>query len=448
MNNTHIENYIDSLLTDRESSEIEFKSAAGGFPGSFWETYSSFANTEGGTIVLGIKEKNNQFSLDDLTTEQIEKYKKDFWRNVNNKQVVNCNLLKNNDIIDGSYKGHPILLFYIPMADRTQKPVYCTPNPYNGTYKRDFEGDFKCTEKEVQRMFADANDSIPADSRILENYTIDDIDANSLAQYRRLFNVSKPEHPWLALDDLELLKKLGGYRVDRKTGKQGFTLAGLLMFGKTESITDPECAPNFFPDYREIPPHTEKARWIDRICPNGEWEANLFQFYRRVLPKLTSVLPKPFQLDNDTRIDETPTHIAIREAFVNALVHSDFSVDANIVIEHYSNQFVFSNPGTLLISRRQYFTGGESVCRNKHLQQMFMMLGKAEKAGSGVDKILKGWKEKNWKEPILCTKNRPDKVILTLQMESLIPEETKDVLTQLYGEAILNIGYDLSLIHI
>lgn len=113
------------------------------------------------------------------------------------------------------------------------------------------------------------------------------------------------------------------------------------MFGKTESITDPECAPNFFPDYREIPPHTEKARWIDRICPNGEWEANLFQFYRRVLPKLTSVLPKPFQLDNDTRIDETPTHIAIREAFVNALVHSDFSVDANIVIEHYSNQFVF-----------------------------------------------------------------------------------------------------------
>lgn len=61
MNNTHIENYIDSLLTDRESSEIEFKSAAGGFPGSFWETYSSFANTEGGTIVLGIKEKTINF---------------------------------------------------------------------------------------------------------------------------------------------------------------------------------------------------------------------------------------------------------------------------------------------------------------------------------------------------------------------------------------------------
>ena len=43
---------IDKLLQDKESSEIEFKSAAGGFPKSFWETYSSFANMDGGTHLL------------------------------------------------------------------------------------------------------------------------------------------------------------------------------------------------------------------------------------------------------------------------------------------------------------------------------------------------------------------------------------------------------------
>lgn len=43
------------LLT--ESFDLEFKSAKGGFPKSFWESYSSFANTEGGIIVLGISEK-------------------------------------------------------------------------------------------------------------------------------------------------------------------------------------------------------------------------------------------------------------------------------------------------------------------------------------------------------------------------------------------------------
>jgi predicted HTH transcriptional regulator len=52
-----IASFVEELMEKKESAEIEFKSAAGGFPKAFWETYSSFANTNGGTIVLGIKEK-------------------------------------------------------------------------------------------------------------------------------------------------------------------------------------------------------------------------------------------------------------------------------------------------------------------------------------------------------------------------------------------------------
>lgn len=50
--------YVDSLLRSQEAVDLEFKTARAGFPNSVWETYSSFANTDGGTIVLGIKEKN------------------------------------------------------------------------------------------------------------------------------------------------------------------------------------------------------------------------------------------------------------------------------------------------------------------------------------------------------------------------------------------------------
>ena len=89
---------------------------------------------------------------------------------------------------------------------------------------------------------------------------------------------------------MDLLKKLGGYRKDRDTGEEGFTVAGLLMFGKNESITDPECTPNFFPDYREHLTEDENVRWTNRICADGTWEANLFNFYQRVLPRLQSVL--------------------------------------------------------------------------------------------------------------------------------------------------------------
>ena len=68
--------YILGLCDKKEGYVVEFKSAKGGFPGTFWDTYSSFANTAGGIIVLGIREKDNKSVPDGLTEEQIYKYKK------------------------------------------------------------------------------------------------------------------------------------------------------------------------------------------------------------------------------------------------------------------------------------------------------------------------------------------------------------------------------------
>lgn len=438
--------YLEELLAKSECDELEYKSAAGGFPESFWETYSAFANTDGGIIVFGVAEKKGLFYLDKLSDEQVEKYKKDFWNNVNNKSTVSCNLMKSDDLVIGKFNGYPFMIFFVPRANREQRPVYRTQNPYNGTFKRNYEGDYKCTEKEVQRMFADADTSRPADSRILRNYSMDDIDIESVQQYRRLFALAKPDHPWLAESDFELIRKLGGYRKDRATGEEGFTLAGLLMFGKYEAIIDNECCPNFFPDYQEKLSEDPDERWSNRICPDGTWECNLFQFYRLVLPRLQTALPKPFKLENNIRKDETPAHVAVREALINFIIHPDYSENASLIARLYKNSIVLSNPGTMLVSKQQYYCGGDSVCRNKALQTMFLMLGSAEKAGSGVDKILKGWREQNWRSPIIETKCQPDKVELTLKMESVMDEDIKGQLVTLYGNNILNIGHDRLLV--
>ena len=61
-----IKRHIKELISGSENSEVEFKSAKGGLPESFWETFSAFANTNGGIIVLGIKEKNGIFMPDGL----------------------------------------------------------------------------------------------------------------------------------------------------------------------------------------------------------------------------------------------------------------------------------------------------------------------------------------------------------------------------------------------
>lgn len=434
------------VFPETESDEIEYKSAQGGLPVDLWKTYSSFVNTSGGIIVLGIVEKRNQFTIEGLSDEQINKLQKDFWNQINNKKAVSKNILDNQHVKSFEIEGKKVLAFHIPQGSRTQKPLFLTENPFGNTYKRNYEGDYRCTEEEIRRMMADADLSFQPDGRILEGYTMDDFDANSLKQYRQILSSSKPGHPWLALDDIEFLKQLGGYRIDRKTQKEGPTVAGILMFGKTLSITDEECCPKFFPDYREYLSENPNDRWTDRVYADGTWETNLFQFYRTVWLKLSSRLPKPFQLLHGQRIDETPAHEALREAFVNSLVHTDYSAPGNIVIESRLETFIFSNPGTLLVTLEQYYAGGISQCRNISIQKMLMMIGSAEKAGSGVGKILSGWTNAHWRRPYLFVESKPDRLELHLSMLSTIPEETLLELKYLFGDIIASLDGDETMI--
>lgn len=53
------------------------------------------------------------------------------------------------------------------------------------------------------------------------------------------------------------------------------------------------------------------------------------------------------------------------------------------------------------------------------------MIGVAEKAGSGTDKIMKGWRKANWRSPKIEEKQQPDKVVLVMPMESLLIQQSK-----------------------
>jgi len=429
---------LDQLLEDKESNDMEFKSAKGGFPHSMWETYSSFANTDGGAIVFGIREKDDRFYLDGLTKEQVKKYEKEFFNGMHNKQIVNIPLMNENDVQAVEFGGAYCLFFYIPRVDRSLRPVYCGLDPYTGTYRRDLDGDYHCSREEVNSMFSDANIADPVDGRIMENFGKEDLDSASIMQYRRKFEQWNPDHVWNTLQEDKFLEKINVFRKDRKTGKYGLTYAGLLMFGTYSAIMDAN--PNFFPDYQEI--EDPKDRWINRICPDGNWESNLFQFYSRVLPILQSFLPQPFILEGNQRKTETPAHVAVREALTNALVHADFTVNASLNVYKYPNKMVFSNPGTMLIPIWQFYKGGESVCRNKYLQTMFSFLGSAEKAGSGADKILHGWEKQNWKRPYLMERSRPNKVVLTMSMESLIDNNVLDALEILFSGRLSTLDHN------
>ena len=266
----------------RENYQFEAKSAQGQngngeIPKDLWESYSAMANTDGGKILLGAKELKDG-SLEFLGINNIDRVQKDFWTTINNPQKVNKNILNDADLQVINCQEKYLILINIPRVSRTIKPIYIGQNPLTGTYLRYHDSDIKANEDIVKHFLADAiNES--NDTFIVEGFTMDDIDMDSLKAYRNIYKSTKLNHPWIELDDKEFLIQLGGYKKDRKNQTEGLTLAGLLMFGKFRSILDG--VPNYLVDYQEQTENPED-RWIDRITTVGSWSGNLFDFSQKV----------------------------------------------------------------------------------------------------------------------------------------------------------------------
>ena len=127
----HLEQY-------RENNRIEAKKARGGLPHSIWETYSAFANTLGGVILLGVVEDDNK-QLEAVGVPDPDQLVKEFWNIVNNINKVSVNILSTSDVSVESVDGKSIVVINVPRAQRADRPVYLLDNPLRESYRRNGE---------------------------------------------------------------------------------------------------------------------------------------------------------------------------------------------------------------------------------------------------------------------------------------------------------------------
>lgn len=433
-------------LTDiellEETDEIECKLAAGQdgqgkLPDDFWPTYSAFANTRGGVIILGLKEYKgdkagrSRFELRD-GIKNPQKIRTDLFNDLNNRGKVNVNLLSDANVKSVVIDGKTLILVHVPPATRHQRPVFLNGNPLGNTYRRLHEGDRPCDEETVKRMLAEQTEE-SRDNRILRGYGLADLSMDTLQLYRQALRDKTPTHPFLDLDNLDFLTRIGGWRRDRENGDEGLTIAGLLMFGEADTITS--ALPNYFLDYQERPEAKTELRWVDRVTLDGTWSGNLYDFYRKVYRKLVADLKVPFALQDGQRQEDTSVHIAIREAFVNTLIHADYTGRASVLVVKRPDMFGFRNPGKMRVPIKLAIAGGDSDGRNRILQQMFLYIGVGERGGSGLPKIYKGWIDQHWRPPALYEKDEPsEQTLLELRMVDLLPAETLNDLSGRFGE--------------
>ena len=398
----HLEQY-------RENNRIEAKKAAGGLPQSIWETYSAFANTLGGIILLGVEEHPDK-SLHAIHLPDPEKLVKDFWDTVNNPNKASVNILSSKDVTIEAVGEERVVVINVPRADRSYKPVYVDGNPLN-SYRRNGEGDYRCTSDELHAMYRDASVKTQ-DMIVLQEMNMDVINAESLRAYRQRMRLSRPGHVWDTLDDAQFLIKLGAAAIG-ENGSVHPTAAGLLMFGNESDIVREY--PRYFLDYREE--YDDVHRWTDRvISSSGDWSGNVFDFYFRVYNKLQLDLKVPFEMNGIYRVDDTPVHRALREALANCLVNADYYGRQGLVIIKKKDVITMTNPGDFRIGLSAARSGGVSDPRNGTMMKMFNLIDIGERAGSGIPNIFSVWKQQGWSDPTIVISSEPDRSTLILPL--------------------------------
>ena len=142
---------FENLQNYRENNRIEAKQALGGLPESIWETYSAFANTDGGIILLGVEELPDKtlHALDLLDPQWLID---DFLTIVNDPEKVSVNILGEADSRIHEVDGKHIIAITVPKAAPCHRPVCIDGDPYRGSYYRSGEGDYRLTPEEADAM--------------------------------------------------------------------------------------------------------------------------------------------------------------------------------------------------------------------------------------------------------------------------------------------------------
>ena len=421
---------------NEENASFEAKSTKGGIPLSMWESYSSFANSFGGTIVLGLEEtEDGVFVVKGV--KDAEKAVNEIWNTINNPQKISSNILKSDDVKIVEYDGKRLITVNVPRADRHDCPIYINDRMNGGTFRRNGPNDYRCTKPEIAEMMRENVDT-PLDAYVLNDYEMNDIDSETLSRYRIFMKIGDEKHIWNTVPDDEFLRLIGAAKKG-EDGKMHPTLAGLLMFGLEFRITSE--VPNYKLDYIEyMKPGVE---WEYRIVSgDGQWTGNIFDFYMNVANRLGVSTGRPFMIGSDWRmVKDNDVDKALRELTINALIHADYRGRMGVRIEVRPNAVTARNPGLFRIPIQEATEGGYSDPRNPTIAKMFSLLGAMERSGSGLYRIMETWKKYGLEAPLIEEALNPPTVRIVLSLSadpkaSVMSEEEKILMLMAADENI------------
>ena len=176
------------------------------------------------------------------------------------------------------------------------------------------------------------------------------------------------------------------------------TIAGILVLGSKESLQ--KTFKDFRIEYLEIAGTTYSdgpERYYFRLSS----EENLFNTYFAVFDKLSKKIDVPFKLDGAFQDTKQTQLLAIREALVNLLMHSDYFSGVCPRIRVFTDRIEFFNGGGLPKKLEYILKEDYSFPRNKTVARLFRFLKLSENIGSGFYKMFNGWEQYYNSKPVI-----------------------------------------------
>lgn len=404
----------------RENNRIEAKKAQGGLPHSIWETYSAFANSFGGILLLGVVEGADKRFVS-VPLPSPERLVSEFWEMINDRTKVSANILSEQDVQIVESGGNRIVVIQIPRAGRHERPVYIGTDPFSGSYFRDGEGDYRCSPDEVRSMLRDRTDE-PQDAMVLEEFSTDCLDPGCISRYRVRLSDLHPRPAWQRSISCHFLPCIGAV-ARGKDGQYHPTAAGLLMFGKSRDIRRE--FPDYLLDYQEL---DASGRLVWQLTSRSEdWSGSLFDFYFLVYHRIL------YRSNSDL----SGVRSALGEALANCLIHADYRAKSGLLIRKEPDSIVITNPGSFRILISEAADGGKSDVRNVTLARMFSLIHIGSGKGSGIPGIHRAWEEQGWEKPSLTEQLSPARITLTLRLKRGEDERTDTPVQKARKQAIL-----------
>ena len=353
---------IKQLIEQGENSAVEFKSSEVR-PESLAREIVAFANSSGGTILIGVEDSGKITGVDQHQTET--------WV---------ANIVRNNVI--------PAIAPQITEWELSQKKVLAIEvsrgldKPY-----QTLDGKFwirvgstnrMATKEELSRLFQQAG-LVHFDIAPLEQTSITDLDDRKLQEYWFTYYSIN----YLELEQEEQKRLLRNADIlGLLEGEETVTVGGMLLFGK-----DPQRRiPQSFITFAVF----DGLLLTDELLDKQNIGGTLPELIQQTHAKTRTFVPKPSTLSGMQRVEVPmiPDKV-IREALVNAVCHRDYSIsNRRITVYVFRDRLEISSPGRLpnTLNLEKILTGN-SATRNQFLLKYLDNMKYFDGLGRGVPMI-------------------------------------------------------------